>query len=263
MAEQVLRLLEDHSKSGVYQILNTVNGKRYVGSAVNFASRWSMHKHQLYRGKHHSPYLQRAWDKHGEEAFEFVVIEYTSRELAVATEQKYIDAHLCYLPDNGYNICPTAGSSRGVKQSQEARQRMALSQTGRRHTQETREKIAASRRGKPRSEETKAKLIAANTGRTASPEAKKAMSEAHKGRVFSQQHKDRIGNAHRGKQISAEQRQRLSEANTGRVHTSEARERVAIAGMGRKRSQESNDKAIATRRANRASRQEMSQSLLF
>lgn len=28
------------NQSGIYEILNTVNGKRYIGSAKNFSKRW-------------------------------------------------------------------------------------------------------------------------------------------------------------------------------------------------------------------------------
>ena len=51
--------------------LNTVNDKRYVGSAVNFGARWKEHRHVLKRGTHHSCHLQNAWVKHGEDAFVF------------------------------------------------------------------------------------------------------------------------------------------------------------------------------------------------
>lgn len=33
--------------SGIYQILNCVNGKSYVGSAVNVYSRWKQHKQRI------------------------------------------------------------------------------------------------------------------------------------------------------------------------------------------------------------------------
>lgn len=47
--------------TGIYQIRNTANGKRYVGSAVKFAQRWRQHAHLLRKRKHHSRILQNAW----------------------------------------------------------------------------------------------------------------------------------------------------------------------------------------------------------
>ncbi len=59
--------------SGVYAIVNRENGKRYVGSAINIPKRWREHQRGLQRGCHENSYLQGAWNKYGEGAFEFVV----------------------------------------------------------------------------------------------------------------------------------------------------------------------------------------------
>lgn len=59
----------------IYQILNSVNGHRYVGSAVNLKSRLYSHWSQLRRKVHHSPYLQRAFNKYGEGNFSVSVLE--------------------------------------------------------------------------------------------------------------------------------------------------------------------------------------------
>src|SRR5208337_5409024 len=55
--------------SGVYSITNVVTGKRYIGSACNFRSRWKDHRTLLLQEKHHSPKLQNSWRKHGPGAF--------------------------------------------------------------------------------------------------------------------------------------------------------------------------------------------------
>lgn len=47
-------------KSGIYKIINVVNNKLYIGSAVNISGRFSTHKNQLKNEKHHSIVLQRA-----------------------------------------------------------------------------------------------------------------------------------------------------------------------------------------------------------
>ena len=57
--------------SGIYKIVNTVNGKKYVGSAVDIKRRWQAHKLRLRKNNHHSPKLQNAWNKHGESSFTF------------------------------------------------------------------------------------------------------------------------------------------------------------------------------------------------
>ena len=62
--------------SGVYQIRCIPTGKIYVGSAVNLSKRQRDHVNSLRQGDHENVYLQRAWDKYGEENFEFTVLEF-------------------------------------------------------------------------------------------------------------------------------------------------------------------------------------------
>lgn len=60
--------------SGLYEIVNTIDGKRYYGSSIRIGRRWSCHRTQLRRGVHGNPHLQAAWAKHGESAFAFRVL---------------------------------------------------------------------------------------------------------------------------------------------------------------------------------------------
>ena len=53
-------------QSGIYQILNTVNGKFYIGSAVDFTLRWAQHKWEFKNNRHSNTHLQRAYNKYGE-----------------------------------------------------------------------------------------------------------------------------------------------------------------------------------------------------
>jgi group I intron endonuclease len=61
---------------GVYKITNTVDGKVYIGStATDMDTRWTTHRSALRGGKHYNAHLQRAWNKYGESAFTFEVVE--------------------------------------------------------------------------------------------------------------------------------------------------------------------------------------------
>ena len=53
--------------AGVYKIRNLIDGKVDIGSSANVKARWYAHRYELRLGTHHSRYLQRAWDKYGEE----------------------------------------------------------------------------------------------------------------------------------------------------------------------------------------------------
>ena len=80
---------------GIYKILNKLNGKYYVGSSKdifgNPDGRWNKHRQALRSQKHHSDYLQRAWNKYGEEAFELKVVEELNENELKIVEQKYLD----------------------------------------------------------------------------------------------------------------------------------------------------------------------------
>lgn len=102
---------------GIYEIVNKVNGKRYVGSSVDIEARWRIHRHHLRTGKHHSIALQRAWDKYGEASFDFKIIEKCSRDSLIAREQYYLDSGY------DYNCSPTASSTLGVKRSDSTKEK--------------------------------------------------------------------------------------------------------------------------------------------
>lgn len=43
--------------AGIYEICNTVNGKRYIGSSVRIKERWRAHRSALDGGKHENQKL--------------------------------------------------------------------------------------------------------------------------------------------------------------------------------------------------------------
>jgi len=102
--------------SGVYQIRNKENGKRYIGSSGNVSKRLYEHKRTLQKGKHHNCHLQRAFDKYGLGKFVFEVLEYVLPEKTCleAREQYFLGK---YSPE--YNMNSDATSTLGYKQSEE------------------------------------------------------------------------------------------------------------------------------------------------
>lgn len=77
--------------SGIYKIENKINGKLYVGSTVNFTRRWWKHRALLRHGKHPNSHLQASWDKYGDNAFSFSIVEQCLNDSLLSREQFYID----------------------------------------------------------------------------------------------------------------------------------------------------------------------------
>jgi group I intron endonuclease len=80
--------------SGIYQILNKINGHSYIGSSDNIQTRWNRHAYDLQRGQHHSIPLQRAYLKYGKDNLLFIIMELISNstpELLLTKEQEWID----------------------------------------------------------------------------------------------------------------------------------------------------------------------------
>ena len=86
-----MKIKSEFKKSGVYCIINVKNGHKYIGSSTNIWQRLSCHRSQLKRGNHHSIYLQRAWNKYGEQMFECYVVEFVDIDLLQEKEKFYIN----------------------------------------------------------------------------------------------------------------------------------------------------------------------------
>lgn len=96
--------------SGIYQIRCIPTGKIYIGSAVSLRDRWDKHRASLRKGKHRNIHLQSAWDKYGEESFEFLILELVGRAGLLEAEQAWIDKTKCTDRTIGFNIYEIAGS---------------------------------------------------------------------------------------------------------------------------------------------------------
>lgn len=178
-------------KSGVYMIRHAASGRVYVGSSVDVASRWRQHRRDLCGGRHHSRFLQRAWIKHGSEAFEWLVVEPCGHQLLLERETHWIAHYRSAESAHGFNTCRIAGNTLGVRRTHEAiekiraaklnlsaetRARLSLARRSRpAASEETREKMrrAAQRPRGPKPDGVKEKIRASLLGRRRDPEAVK------------------------------------------------------------------------------------------
>lgn len=104
---------------GVYKITNIKNNKVYVGSSKNLRKRRYDHFEMLKLNKHHSIYLQRAYNKsNNKNDFVFEVLEYCNEKDLLVKEQYWLNS-LCKADEYinkinndflklSYNILPKA-----------------------------------------------------------------------------------------------------------------------------------------------------------
>lgn len=234
---------------GVYYIRNAVSARLYIGSGWSMRARVRNHRHLLRNGRHPNRYLQHAYDRYGEDAFEIGVVQVlqgSTQAERLAIEEKWM-TKLGTLAETGggYNLSfPTNDTGRSM--SNESRAKISAAMKGRPQTDAARESLrraAQKRVGVPLSEETKAHMSAAQRGRTFSDEARARMSETRKGRPSPQ----------KGKTMSDEARANMSAAargkepwNKGRSFSEETRAKMSAAAEGRKLSDVAREKVSAS-----------------
>lgn len=137
-------------ESGVYVIRNIQTSFVYVGSSCHIYVRCCEHVRLLKRQKHPCIYLQRAWNKYGENAFDFDILEVVSEADQLLTAEKHwIDYLRSAHRDFGYNMALVPGApNRGRIFSAETRAKMSAAHKNRAPcSEETREKCRISKLG--------------------------------------------------------------------------------------------------------------------
>lgn len=96
--------------SGIYKITNTITGDCYIGKAKDVFIRIGQHKSLLRSNKHKYrngdlSMLQKAWNKYGEDSFEFEIIEICLIDELDKREKYWIDYYQCNCSKtrHGYN----------------------------------------------------------------------------------------------------------------------------------------------------------------
>lgn len=105
---------KENCDPGIYCFRNKINGKCYIGQAINLKNRYNDHMRK-YHNHGHCQYLYRAFNKYGIDNFEYFIVERVEfcdniKEVLDDLEKKYIQEYDSY--NNGYNL--TLGGDAGV-----------------------------------------------------------------------------------------------------------------------------------------------------
>lgn len=118
-------------QAGIYSFVNLVNGKRYIGQAVDIDKRILSHSIGLKSGHHDSPKLQNAWNKYGYQNFIVETLISTDNDIP----KKYLKVFLDFLEKyyieeydskkSGYNCTIGGDGALGLIHSPTARHKMS------------------------------------------------------------------------------------------------------------------------------------------
>jgi len=168
---------------GIYKILNIITKDYYLGSACNICIRWGQHRRELRKNLRGNTHFQNAWNRYGEQAFEFSIILLCDRE-----HKLYFEDGFLKLFNPAYNIATDASAPmQGRNHSEETRARMSVARLGTHPTDETRAKMSVSSKGNTsclghkQTEETRAQISRTKKGTVMSDEACANMSTAKMG----------------------------------------------------------------------------------
>lgn len=170
--------------SGIYKIINKINGKFYIGSSIDIKSRFYNHKSQLNKNIHDNQHLQNAWNKYKKDNFDFIIIKLCESSNLIVEEQKELD--IWVNKDECYNLSPSADvPMRGIPRSDEVKQKISLNQKGKpKWTEKQKKQMSIDRKGRKHSTETIKKF---KNRKSSFENIKKAQSK-NIGRIYSEKH---------------------------------------------------------------------------
>ena len=127
---------------GVYCIENLVDGKKYIGQSSDIQKRWYEHKRRLNKNEHYNLYLQRAWNKYGQDNFKFYILKLCKENQLDDLEVYYIDLFNANCSDYGYNETSGGEGVRGYHLSDDQRRHISEIKKGKKIPDDTRKKIS-------------------------------------------------------------------------------------------------------------------------
>jgi group I intron endonuclease len=163
-----------YDNQGIYKITNTINGKIYIGSTINFDKRVYDHISKLNNNSHYNFYLQNDWNRYGSDSFRFEIIEIVNEDNLLDREQYWLDFCQSYKRNIGYNINNKADRS---CMTEETKEKLRLMGIGRKMPESMKQKIKKHHANGVYDDKNKKQL-----GKKVSEETRRRMKLAHVGK---------------------------------------------------------------------------------
>lgn len=191
---------------GIYTIFCKGNGTFYIGSAKNFEKRFKDHLANLQNNRHCNPHLQRAFNKYGQDLFNFEIFKCLGdydKNLYFEEENAVINKfRLDNIPV--FNVAKAEGGWTFATHERKADIAVKISNSLKEYyatlTQEQRNEIyGATKRNVPLSDLHKQKTSEGLKGKKKSEETKRKMSEAQKGKPHLVELGRSVGKSNKGR----------------------------------------------------------------
>lgn len=165
---------------GIYRFRNKLNGKIYIGEAINLKRRMS-----YYRSLNEKRPIIYAFEKYGFSQFEYSILELfpngTPKSVLLDREEFWIRFYKATEQRRGYNVTHRGTCRINVKCSEQTKRKIGDANKGRKASIETREKLSEMRKGKKHWQYGKSGPETSFWGKKLSDSHKKALLDANVG----------------------------------------------------------------------------------
>lgn len=224
------------SGGGLYLIRFDGTPYYYGGRATSFRKRWAAHLCDLRASKHHNPWIQRVFDKHGPPEF-LVIAQIPTGDAQIVAEQRWLDKHFgsvgclnlskssegasasfVWVNNGAINRRTTLNEASTLVAAGWVRGRKMGSKSRNRRSTRTEAEVEGARRAGEK-----------RRGRPHNPDAIRKTADANRGRKNSLVALENLrlaGLARRGRKRDPTLVAMVAESNKGRCHTAESKKRM-------------------------------------
>lgn len=170
---------------GIYKWTNKINGKVYIGKAVNLWGRLRSYLSHARKPNKEICQISRAHKKYGFENFQLDLLEVFPQrnkfieEYILTREKFWIEFYRSTKTEFGYNTTLFGTDRTGLSPSADTREKIRKSLLGKKRSNESRERMSQAGLGRKLSEDWKKNIAKGGMGKVKSAETRRKISQAN------------------------------------------------------------------------------------